>query len=178
MIQQTLVLIKPDARERGLSGEIVSRFERVGLKIVKARVVKVTEDLATKHYPTTPEWLEKVGNNTLSDCEKYGLDVKKAMGTDVSSEIGQLVHLWNKEYLMSTPILALVFEGSHAIEVVRKICGPTLPLLAPPGTIRGDFSSASAISENIVKKPIRNLVHASGTSEEAEREIKLWFGEE
>lgn len=175
MTQKTLVLIKPDGMSRGLVGEIISRFERVGLQIVKAQLISAGEELARAHYPTTPEWLEKVGNNTISDCQKYGIDVKEAMGTDVPTEIGNLVHEWNVKYILSAPILALVFEGVHAVEVVRKLCGPTLPLLAPPGTIRGDFSSHSAISENIENKPIRNLIHASGTPEEAEREIELWF---
>lgn len=177
MLQKTLILLKPDAMERGLVGEIISRFERVGLRILEGKMVAVTEDLATQHYPVTNEWLNKVGNNTISDCEKYGLDVKETMGTADSIEIGKLVHSWNKDFLMSTPILALVLQGIHAVEVVRKLCGPTLPLLAPPGTIRGDFSAASAISENINQKPIRNLVHASGTVEEADREINLWFPE-
>lgn len=176
MKQKTLVLIKPDGMARGLAGEIISRFERVGLKIVKAQLIEASEELAHAHYPTTPEWLQKVGNNTINDCQKYNVDVTKAMGTDVPSEIGELVHKWNMEYILSAPILALVFEGIHAVEVVRKLCGPTLPLLAPPGTIRGDLSSNSAISENIENKPIRNLIHASGTVEEAEREIQLWFG--
>lgn len=178
MNQKTLVLIKPDGMARGLAGEVISRFERVGLKIVKAKLVSASKELAAEHYPTTPEWLEKVGNNTISDCLKYGVDVKKAMGTDVPSEIGELVHKWNLEYISSAPILALVWEGIHAVEVIRKLCGPTLPLLAAPGTIRGDFSSNSAISENLEHQPIRNLIHASGTPEEAEREIKLWFVEE
>lgn len=175
MIQKTLVLIKPDARERGLTGEIISRFERVGLRIVAAKVVKVDKILASKHYPTTPEWLNKVGNNTLDDTEKYSLDVVKMMGTKDPKKIGGMVHQWNMEFLMSSPILALVFEGVHAIEVVRKLSGVTVPLLAAPGTIRGDFSSSSAISANYEKGPIQNLVHASGSPEEAEREIKLWF---
>lgn len=178
MAQKTLVLIKPDGLARGLVGEIISRLERVGLKIVKASLIQADRTLAEKHYPTTDEWLEKVGNNTLSDCQKYNVDVVQAMGTGVPKEIGKLVHEWNMNYILSAPVLALVFEGVHAIEVVRKLCGPTLPLLAPPGTIRGDLSSASAISENIDKMPIRNLVHASGAPDEAEREIKLWFGEE
>lgn len=178
MTQKTLVLIKPDGIVRGLAGEIISRFEKVGLKIVKAQLISASEKLAKAHYPTTPEWLAKVGSNTISDCQKYGIDVKAAMGTDVPSGIGNLVHEWNMKYIMSAPIMALVFEGIHAVEVVRKLCGPTLPLLAPPGTIRGDFSSNSAISENIEHKPIRNLVHASGTPEEAKREIELWFGED
>lgn len=176
MNQKTLVIIKPDALARGLVGEIIARFERVGLKIIKAELIQADKQLAKKHYPATLEWLKKVGNNTITDCQKYGVDVKKTMGTDVAEEIGEMVHQWNVEFILSAPVLALVLEGTHAIDVVRKLCGPTLPLLAPPGTIRGDFSSVSALSENMEKKPIRNLVHASGLVEEAEREIKLWFG--
>lgn len=178
MTQKTLVIIKPDGVERGLVGEIISRLERVGLKLIKAELVHASKELAQKHYPTTPEWLVKVGNNTISDCEKYGVDAKEAMGTNVPSEIGELVHKWNMEYISSGPVFPMVWEGIHAVEVVRKLCGPTLPLLAAPGTIRGDLSSNSAISENIEHKPIRNLIHASGTVEEAEREIELWFGKE
>lgn len=176
MIQRTLVLIKPDALERGLAGEILSRFERVGLKIIECKLTQADQKLASSHYPVTDEWLNKVGNNTLSDCEKYGVDVVSAMGTDDPLKIGKKVHQWNMEFIMGALILALVLEGVHAIEVVRKLCGPTLPLLAPPGTIRGDYSSSSALSANIENTPIRNLVHASGSEEEAKREISLWFG--
>lgn len=162
---------------RGLAGEIISRFERMGLKIAAAKLMHPGKELTQKHYPVTEEWLTKVGNNTISDCEKYGLNTKEVMGTDDPIEIGKLVHKWNVEYFTGGDILALVFEGAHAVEAVRKLCGPTLPLLATPGTIRGDFSSASAISENMAKMPIRNLIHASGSEEEAKREIDLWFPE-
>lgn len=176
MIQKTLVLIKPDAIARNLVGEIIARFERVGLKIIDCKMVQADQRKASTHYPVTDEWLDKVGSNTISDCEKYGFSVKETMGTDDPIEIGKKIHQWNLEFILSAPVLAIVFEGIHSVEVVRKLCGPTLPLLAPPGTIRGDYSSASAISENIQQMPIRNLIHASGTQEEAEREIELWFG--
>lgn len=175
MIQKTLVLIKPDAMERKLAGEIISRFERVGLKMVDCKLVQTDKKLASEHYPVTSEWLNKVGNNTLSDSEKYGVSAKEIFGTENAMEIGKMVHVWNMSFISSGLILAMVWEGTHAVEVVRKLCGPTLPLLAPPGTIRGDFSSASALSENVLKMPIRNLIHSSGTKEEANREIKLWF---
>jgi nucleoside-diphosphate kinase len=173
--QQCLVLIKPDAMQRNLVGEIIARFERTGLKLVNCKIVQVTKELAEAHYPVTDEWLNKVGNNTLNDCEKYGVDVKKTLGTDEAIEIGKLVHSWNVNFLISSPIMAIIFEGVHAVEAIRKICGPTLPLLAPAGTIRGDFSTSSALSSNMHKQPILNLVHASGDIEEAKREIELWF---
>lgn len=174
--QKTLVIIKPDGMQRKLIGEVISRLEKVDLKLVAASLIQADEHLAETHYPTTPEWLDKVGNNTISDCQKYGIDVKLTMGTDVPAEIGEQVHQWNMQYLISAPVLVMVWQGAHAVEVVRKLCGPTLPLLAAPGTVRGDFSSASAISSNIDKLPIKNLIHASGTPDEAEREIELWFG--
>lgn len=177
MNQRTLVLIKPDAMNRGLAGEIISRFERIGLKMIACKLTKADHHLASTHYPVTEEWLLKVGKNTIGDCEKYGVNVKEVIGTDDPIEIGKKVHEWNMDYILSAPILAMVWEGAHAVEVIRKLCGPTLPLLAAPGTIRGDFSSASALSENMAKSPIRNLIHASGEPSEAEREIKLWFGD-
>jgi len=175
--QQTLVLIKPDALERGLTGEIISRFERVGLRIVQIKSVIPDKALVESHYPITDEWSENVGKRTLADFEKNGLNVKENLGTDNPIEIGRLVHQWNVEQFTGAEIIALVIEGVNAIEAVRKICGPTLPLLAQSGTIRGDYSTTSAVIENSLKKPIRNLVHASGDPDEAKREIKLWFPE-
>ncbi|MBI4039807.1 nucleoside-diphosphate kinase [Candidatus Daviesbacteria bacterium] len=175
-VQRTLVLIKPDAVKRGLVEEILARFERAGLKVVETKQIeKAEESLALKHYPVTDQWLEKVGHNTLSDCEKFGVEVVEAMGTSVPKEIGEKVHRWNVEFLTSGSMVAAIVEGTHAIEAVRKLVGPTIPLLAPAGTIRGDYSTASAISENAANSAVRNLVHASGSPEEAEREIKLWF---
>lgn len=177
-MELTLVLIKPDARARGLSGEIIARLERAGLRIVKCRMVHADEDLATQHYPVTDDWYLKVGNNTLDDCRKYGFDPVKTVGTDDPRTIGKLIHKYNKEFLMSAPILALVFEGHHAIEVVRKLVGYTIPVLSPAGTIRGDYSNESAVYANLKKRSIHNLIHASGNLEEAKREIKLWFGKD
>lgn len=176
MKKQTLVLIKPDAMERGLSGEIISRFERVGLNIVDIKLVRPTREFAEKHYPVTEEWYLKVGNNTIHDCKKYGLDPKEAMGSDDPLVMGKLIHKWNVDFFADADIIAIIFEGDHAIEVARKLAGVTVPILAAPGTIRGDFSSVSALSENRNKGTIRNLVHTSGDEDEAKREIKLWFG--
>lgn len=173
--EKTLVILKPDALKRSLAGEIILRLERVGLKLVDAKMVKVDEELAKAHYPVTNEWLETVGGKSLGDYEKYGMDPVESIGTKVPKEIGELIHKFNISYLMSGPVLAMVWEGNHAIEVVRKLVGPTVSVLAPAGTIRGDFSTESAIVANAEKRSIENLVHASGSKEEASREIKLWF---
>ena len=175
MIEKSLVLMKPDAVARGIVGEILVRFERAGLKIVGAKMVKASDDLAELHYPTTKKWLEKVGNNTISDCEKYGIDLMKSIGSTDAIEIGRMVKQWNKDFLTAGPVLAIVFEGVHAVERIRSLVGPTVPALAPAGTIRGDFSLDSAISANRRGRAIFNLIHASGTVEEAKEEIDLWF---
>lgn len=178
MIQRTLVLIKPDAIKRGITGELIHRFERAGLKMVAVKLVQADASLASKHYPSTKEWELRVGGNTLRDCKEYGIDVKANIGTEDPQEIGKMVRLWNEDFLKSGPVLAIIFEGVHSVERVRALVGPTVPILAPAGTIRGDFSLDSAIGANRRKRAIYNLVHASGTEEEARDEIKLWFGDD
>ena len=175
MIERSLVLMKPYAVLRGIVGEILARFERAGLKIIGAKLIQVTDEIADKHYPNTTEWLEKVGQNTISDCEKYGIDLMANIGATEPLEIGKLVKQWNKSFLTLGPVLAVVFEGVHAVERIRSLVGPTVPVLAPAGTIRGDFSLDSAIAANRRGRAIFNLIHASGTVEEAKQEIDLWF---
>lgn len=174
-MERTLVILKPDALKRGIVGEIISRFEKVGLKIIACKMVKVDKSFAKRHYPTSKEWFLKVGNNTLSDSKKYGIDVKKNLGTTDPIEIGKLVWEWNVDYLTSGPVIALVLEGFHAIDNVRMMVGPTVPTIAPPGTIRGDFSLDSAVSANAIGRAIFNLIHASSSKEDAKREINMWF---
>jgi len=174
--QKTLVLIKPDGMKRNLAGEIISRIERVGLKMVKAKLVEADETLASQHYPATEEWLNLVGEKSLDDFVKYNMDPIEVLGTKEPKEIGDLILKFNKEYLMSGPVLAMVFEGPHAIELIRKLSGATNPILAAPGTIRGDYCTDSALLSDIEKRSIYNLIHASGEPSEAEREIQLWFG--
>jgi nucleoside-diphosphate kinase len=148
----------------------------VGLKMVKAKLVQVSDEIASKHYPDREDWLNLVGRKSLEDFTKYNMDPVEVLGTAEPMEIGKLILKFNKEYLMSGPVLALVFEGPHAIELVRKLAGATNPITAPPGTIRGDFCTDSALLSDIEKRSIYNLVHASGDKDEAAREIELWFG--
>ena len=175
MMERTLVLIKPDGVKRGLIGEITHRFEKIGLKIVGLKLVHVDRKFAEKHYPVTEKWYNKVGTNTLDDSKKYGISAKETIGTDDPVEIGKKIHEWNVDFLTSGPIVAMVLEGVHSIEAIRKLAGVTVPNLAAPGTIRGDLSSHSALSYNVQKKAIYNLIHSSGNKEEAEEEISLWF---
>lgn len=175
-MEQTLVILKPDAVQRGLVGEIISRFEKTGLKIVAAKMVMPSKDLANKHYPTQRrEFIEGMGNKTLENYKEQGLDARGLLGTDDPYEIGMKIQGWMVDFITSGPVLAIVLEGPHAIEVVRKMTGHTLPLKAVPGTIRGDYSYDSPTLANREQRPIYNLVHASGEKAEAEFEINLWF---
>lgn len=175
-MEKTLVVLKPDAILRGLSGEILSRFEKAGLKLIGAKMVSVSKELAEKHYPADRhEWIEQIGHKTLANYKKLEADVKKLLGTDDPKEIGKMARIWLLDYITSGPVLAVVFEGPHAVDLVRKIVGHTLPLESAPGTIRGDYSFDSSLLANSAKRAIKNLVHASGSKEEADYEIPLWF---
>ncbi len=177
-MEKTLVVVKPDGVVRGLIGEIISRFERAGLKVVASKMVTISKDLAAKHYPgDREEWLKMIGHKTLENYQKFQLDAKKLLGTDNPKEIGQMARVWLLEYITSGPVFAVVLEGPHAVDLVRKICGHTLPSEASPGTIRGDFSFDSSYLANTSKRAIKNLVHASGSLDEAKYEIPLWFSE-
>jgi nucleoside-diphosphate kinase len=175
--ERTLVLVKPDGVKRGLVGRILNRFEEVGLKIVGLKMVSPSREQVERHYPNTPEWISGMGHKTLKSYEEHGVDPVAEMGTRDPMAIGEMVKNWNIDYLTSGPIVAVVLEGYHAIAVVRKLCGHTLPLNAEPGSIRGMFSSGSPIVANATKRAIRNLIHASSTVEEANHEMGHWFPE-
>lgn len=175
-MEQTLVVLKPDAVSRGLVGEIVGRFERVGLKIAGAKLVKVDNEFSKKHYPIgREEFIRGMGQKTLDNYKSLGVDPKKELGTDDTFEIGKIIRDWLDELLTSGPVFAMVIEGPHAVELVRKLSGHTLPLLSAPGTIRGDLSYDSSYLANTGKRAIKNLIHASGTVDEAKYEVSLWF---
>lgn len=175
-MEQTLVIIKPDALQRGIAGDIIQRFEKVGLKLIGCKMFIPTKDLLNKHYPLArEEFIQGMGNKTLENYKELGIDPIEAFGSDDAKVIGTKVQNWLVDFMVSAPVVALVLEGPHAIEIVRKIRGHTLPLKAQPGTITGDYSFDSSSLANSSGRPIRNLVHASGNVEEAEFEIGLWF---
>ena len=177
-IERTLVIVKPDGVKRGLIGEVISRIERAGLKIVAMKMVWATKEQIEGFYPSSQDWFRSVGNKTLNSYREMGLDPKAELGTDDPVEIGKMVKGWLVSYMTETPIVLMVVEGNHAVEVVRKLVGYTLPYKAEPGTIRGDFSVDSPDLANREKRAIRNLVHASDSPEEARREINYWFRED
>lgn len=177
MTERTLVVFKPDAVQRGIVGEILTRFERLGLQVVGGKMITVTEDLANKHYPTDRlEFIEGMGNKTLENYEEQGIDPAKDFDDTDAKSIGLAIQKWLVDFITAGPVLALVLEGPHAVSLVRKHVGHTLPYKAAPGTIRGDFSFDSSALANIDKRPLVNLLHASGDIDEAKFEIALWFG--
>jgi len=172
VIERTFVLIKPDAVQRGIVGQIIERFERVGLRIAALKLVWPTKEIVDEHYPNVEQWLRSVGEKALKGYEKQGKKVEED-----PIEIGKRVKRMLLDYLTSGPVIAMVLEGNHAVKLVRKIVGPTEPLEAPPGTIRGDFTKDSYVSADTLGRSVRNIIHASDSKKEAEREIRIWFSE-
>jgi nucleoside-diphosphate kinase len=173
--ERTLILVKPDGVQRALSGTILARFEQVGLKIVGLKMVQAQRAVLECHYPADEAWVRTIGGKTREAFESYGLDVRAMLGTDDPATIGRQVRGWLIEFMQTTPVIAAVLEGVHAVSITRKIVGKTLPVFAEPGTIRGDFSTDAPTVANAGRRPVRNLIHASGTVEEAEHEVPLWF---
>ena len=150
-LERTLVLFKPDALQRGLVGEILTRFERVGLRIVATKMVAPDKQHFHTHYEDIGQVITRRGETVFNQV--------LGMMTD-------------------GPVIAMVFEGVEAVELVRKLVGTTEPKSSAPGTIRGDFSHMSYGYADTEEKGIPNLIHASGDSEEAVKEVAHWFTDE
>ena len=175
--QRTLVIMKPDGVKRALVGQILERFERAGLKLVGMKMMWVDTERVGKHYTDNAEYLISVGEKALENYQKCGLDPQEKLGTMDPLEVGKLVRKWNLDYMTNGPVVAMVLEAPHAVELVRKMVGHTFPQNAQPGTIRGDFSGDSTFISNQLQRSVKNLLHASGTEEEAKFEMELWFHE-
>lgn len=178
MIERTLVLLKPDAVRKRLEDEIVGRYRGAGLKVVARKDVLPDREMADRHYAATDEQILGMGNKTLSaarDNDKYD-DVLELFGTDDPRKIGEMLREWSLQFITSGEVVAMILEGEGAVALVRKLTGFTDPKKSEKGTIRGDLSDDSIMTANLEKRAVSNLVHASGTVEEAEREILLWFG--
>lgn len=170
------MMIKPDGVRKGLIGEIISRLERRDMKIVALEMFQPTLEQMDEHYPKDDAWVKRLGEKTFKTYEKYGLDPKADYGDVDEFEMGKLVRQWLVDYMVSAPLVRMVIQGIHAVDMVRKITGPTLPYLAEMGTIRGDYSADSPLLANKEKRAVMNLVHASETPAEAAHEIEHWFG--
>lgn len=176
--EKTFLLIKPDGVRKGLIGEIIKRLEQRDLKIVALQMLQPTKEDIDEHYPKDKAWIKRLGDKTLDTYKRYNYDAEKELGTSDALEIGNQVRGWVLDYMTSAPLVKMVIQGVHAVDIVRKIVGNTVPAKAEMGTLRGDFSIDSPVLANKEKRAVANLVHASETAEEAEHEIKKWFGDE
>lgn len=171
--ERTLVLIKPDGVQRSLVGEIIKRYERTGLKLIAMKFFVPAAELVRRHYLADENWLEKVGQKTKDSYVKKGMKPP----FENAKEGGEWVLKKLEKFLSSGPVVAMVWQGNEAVGVVRKITGGTEPLSSDVGTIRGDFTLDSYPIADADGRAIRNLVHASASPEEAEKEIVIWFDE-
>ena len=172
--ERTLVLIKPDGIQRALIGEILTRYERLGLKLVGLKMLVPTEQQVEEHYTLDPNWRRVTGEKTIKSYKDRGLTPPSEDPLEITAKI--LKNL--KKYLTAGPVIAMVWEGAHAVELVRKITGGTEPRGAAVGTIRGDFVPDSYIMSDTDDRAVRNLIHGSGSVEEANMEIPHWFKNE
>jgi nucleoside-diphosphate kinase len=150
-MERTLIILKPDAVQRGIVGEILTRFERVGLKIVATKMLQPDYNHYYHHYETIGKMVSRRGKPAF----------------DVTLELMQ-----------QGPVIAVVLEGIEAVSLVRKMVGTTEPKEAQPGTIRGDYAHVSFSHANSLGVGIPNIIHASGDVDEAQAEISHWFSEQ
>ena len=149
-MEKTLIVLKPDTMQRGLAGEILSRFEKAGLKIVGIKMLHPDESHYFKHYEEIGQLITRRGQ------DKFDANLK---------------------FMLEGPVVAVVLEGIDSVATVRKMVGDTEPKSAQPGTIRGDYAHMSYGHADELGVGIPNLIHASGNSEEAEQEISHWFSD-
>ena len=170
-IEKTLVVIKPDGIQRSLIGEIIRRYERIGLKLIGLKIFVPQADFIEKHYTLDSEWRMKNGEKTIQAYKDKGENPP----TEDPMEMSGMTLERLKKYMSSGPVVAMVWQGANAVKIVRKITGGTEPLTSDVGTIRGDYVLDSYQVSDLGGRSVRNLVHASGSVKEAEDEISLWF---
>lgn len=170
-MERTLVILKPDTVQRAIAGEIITRFERAGLKVVGMKMMVPEMELLKKHYPD--DLIPIVGGKTKEDWDAYGIEYSETV-----EEIGDMIVKATRSFMQSAPVVAMVLEGGHAVEIVRKMVGTTGPKDSAPGTIRGDYAHLSLGRASLQKKGAANIVHASGSVSEAKQEIKMWFNDD
>lgn len=168
--ERTLVILKPDAIQRSLIGEVVKRIERTGLKFVGIKFMVPTKDQCWEHYNKDEKWFLEKGARIIEDRKSQGLKIEKE-----AIDYGKDIVVALVDFLTSGPVLAAVVEGNKAVGIVKKVVGSTEPLTSDVGTLRGDFTIDSYELSSVDNRAVRNLIHCSDKPEEAEREIKIWF---
>ena len=169
--ERTLVIVKPDGVQRGLIGEITGRFEKVGLKLVGAKMMVPDAEKIEQHYTLDPQWRRVTGEKTIASYQAKGLTPPSMDPLEITQKI--LNNL--KKYMTSGPVIFMVWEGAHSVKIVRKLGGGTEPLSSDVGTIRGDYVLDSYQMADTDSRAVRNLLHMSGSVSEATAEINHWF---
>lgn len=171
--ERTFVMFKPDTVQRSMMGEVVKRFELTGLKCTAMKMFMADEESLIAHYNKDDAWFMKKGTNIVADLQAQGLPVTKD-----AMEYGKDIIRANAKFMMSAPVVAMVWEGNQAVAVIKKIVGSTEPATSDVGTIRGDYTVDSYSHAAYENRAVRNLIHCSDMVSEAEREIAIWFDEE
>jgi len=171
--ERTLVLIKPDVLQRQLVGEILTRFERKGIKMTAIKMLNATKEQVGEHYIDEESYLIETGEKAKKGAIARGEDVSKWN----SLEQGKKIRQRNINYLTCGPIIAIVFEGFGVISQVRKILGSTSPADGDIGTVRDDYSVDTYALADFLDRSTMTMLHASDSVENAERELKIWFKE-
>lgn len=167
------MIVKPDGVQRSLVGEIISRIERTGLKIVAMKMLVPTEEQCWKHYDKDEKWFQEKGERIAKQLTEQGIELDKEpieYGKDIIRQLAS--------FMTSGPVVAMVVEGNRAVEVVKKLVGGTEPTTSDVGTIRGDLTIDSYDLAGIDRRAVRNLIHCSDKPEEAERERVIWIEED
>ena len=171
--ERTFVILKPDTVQRSLIGDVITRFERTGLKFVAMKMFVPDEARLLVHYNKDEEWFLKKGNRIIEDLKAHSLPVEKDAMAYGRAIIDTIV-----TYMTAAPVVAMILEGNQSVVVVTKLVGTTEPATSDVGTIRGDYTVDSYGHSSYENRAVRNLIHCSESPEEAEREIKVWFTED
>lgn len=169
--ERTFVAVKPDGVQRSLIGEVIGRFEKVGLKLTAMKMLVPDKEHIIKHYTLDPEWRRITGEKTIASYKAKGLTPPTEDPFEVTEKL--LNTLW--PYMTSGPVIAMVWEGANAQKIVKKLTGGTEPLTSDVGTIRGDYMLDSYAMSDVDGRALRNILHCSGSVPEAEMEIAHWF---
>ena len=173
-IEKTLVIVKPDGVRRGLTGVVIATLERAGLELRHLSYTMATPETIEAHYAPDPVWLETAGGRAVSSLEEAGLDWRAMTGADNAADVGQLIRSRLVSYMTTGPVVVMVVEGPQAVRKVRQLTGSTAPLEAAPGSIRGMYCTDDVVASFQAERALENVIHASGSVDEAQAEIALW----
>ncbi|MGI6373773.1 MAG: nucleoside-diphosphate kinase [Patescibacteria group bacterium] len=171
--ERTFVLLKPDAVQRSLIGDLIKRIEKTGLKLIALKIVKASEEQLWKHYEKDDEWFSSKGERIIEERKAAGLPIEKE-----AIEYGRDIIRGLIRFMTAGPVVPMIWEGNQAAGIVKKIVGSTEPLASDSGTIRGDYTLDSYSLASLDDRAVRNLIHCSDPATDADREIPIWFSQE